>query len=82
MVTKNVPLPPLKPTPLTNQPLEEVAVDLMGPLPSEEHLLVPFDYYRRWMQEQLPTKPSFTAWMPNLQDMDYLKVCEPKMAQI
>ena len=41
MVTKNVPPPPLKSTPLPNQPWEEVAVDLMGPLPSGEHLLVP-----------------------------------------
>ena len=34
MVTKKVPPPPLKSTPLPNQPWEEVAVDLMGPLPS------------------------------------------------
>ena len=31
MVTKNVPPPSLKSTPLPNQPWEEVAVDLMGP---------------------------------------------------
>ena len=50
MVTKNVPPPPLKSTPLPNQPWEEVAVDLMGPLPSGEHLLVLVDYYSRWME--------------------------------
>ena len=50
VVTKNVPPPPVKPTPLPNQPWEEVAVDLMGPLPSGEHLLVLVDYYSRWME--------------------------------
>jgi len=50
MVTKNVPPPPLKSTPLPNKPWEEVAVDLMGPLPSGEHLLVLVDYYSRWME--------------------------------
>lgn len=48
MVTTNVPPPPLMSTPLPNQPWEEEAVDLMGPL---EHLLVlPVDYYSRWME--------------------------------
>ena len=50
MVTKNVPPPPLKSTPLPNKPWEEVAVDLMGPLPSGEHLLVLVDYYSRWIE--------------------------------
>ncbi|XP_022809256.1 uncharacterized protein K02A2.6-like [Stylophora pistillata] len=50
MVTKNVPPSSLKSTPLANQPCEEVAVDLMGPLPSGEHLLVLVDYYSRWIE--------------------------------
>ena len=50
LVTKNVPPPPVKPTVLPQQPWEEVAVDLMGPLPSGEHLLVLVDYYSRWME--------------------------------
>ena len=50
MVTKNVPPSPLKSTPLPNQPWDEVAVDLMGLLPSGEHLLVLVDYYSRWME--------------------------------
>ena len=44
MVTKSVPPPPLKSTPLPNQPWEEVAVDLMG------LLLVLIDYYSQWME--------------------------------
>ena len=50
MVTKNVTPPPVKPTMLPKQPWEEVPVDLMGPLPSGEHLLVLVDYYSRWME--------------------------------
>ena len=50
VVTNNVPPPLVKPTPLPNQPWEEEAVDLMGPLPSGEHLLVLVDYYSRWME--------------------------------
>ncbi|PFX13293.1 Uncharacterized protein K02A2.6 [Stylophora pistillata] len=50
MVTENVPPPPLKSTPLANQPWEEAAVDLMGPLPSGEHLLVLIDYCRAWIE--------------------------------
>ena len=50
MVTKNVPTPPLKSTPLPNQPWEEVAVDLICPLPSGEHLLVLVEYYSRLME--------------------------------
>ena len=34
------------------------------------------------LSKQPPAKPSFIAWMPNLQGMDYLKVCVPTMAQI
>ena len=49
LVTKNVPPLPVKPTLLPSQPWDP-AVDLMGPLPSDEHLLVLVDYYSRWME--------------------------------
>lgn len=35
---------------LPKQPWEEVAMDLLGPLPSGEHLLVLVDYYSRWIE--------------------------------
>ena len=50
MGTKNVPPPPLRSTALPKQPWEEVAVDLIGPLPSGEHFLVLVDYYSRWIE--------------------------------
>ena len=34
------------------------------------------------LSKQPPAKPSLIAWMPNLQDMDCLKVCIPTMAHI
>lgn len=50
LVTKNVPRPPVKPTVLPKQSWKEVAVDLPGPLPSGEYLLVLVDYYSRWIE--------------------------------
>ena len=65
LVTKNVPPPTVKPTLLPSQPWEEVAVDLMGPLPSDEYLLVLIDYYshgwKSMSSDQLPVKPSSIA---------------------
>ena len=50
MVTKHVPLPLIKPTRLPERAWQEVAVDLLGPLPTGEHLLVVVDYFSRWME--------------------------------
>ena len=48
--TKNVPPPPVKPTPLPEQPWQELALDLLGPLPTGEHMLVLVDYYSPWIE--------------------------------
>ena len=50
LVTKNVPPPPLKPTSMPPQPWEELALDLLGPLPAGDSLLVLVDYYSRWIE--------------------------------
>ena len=39
MVSKHVPPPPIKPTRLPERAWQEIAVDLLGPLPTGEHLL-------------------------------------------
>ena len=39
---------PLKPSPLPEQPWEEIAIDIFGPLPSGEKLLVIIDLYSRF----------------------------------
>ena len=50
MVSKHVPPPPIKPTRLPERAWKEIAVDLLGPLPTGEHLLVVVDYFSRWME--------------------------------
>ena len=41
---------PLNPTPLPDRPWQHIAVDICGPLPSGESLLVAVDYYSRWFE--------------------------------
>jgi len=50
MVSKHVPPPPIKPTRLPERAWQEIAVELLGPLPTGEHLLVVVDYFSRWME--------------------------------
>ena len=50
MVTKHVPPPPVKPTRLPDTAWQEVALDLLGPMPGGEYLLVVVDYFSRWME--------------------------------
>ena len=50
LVTKHVPPPPIKPTRLPDGAWQEVALDLLGPLPEGEFLLVTVDYFSRWME--------------------------------
>ena len=50
MVSKHVPPPPIKSTRLPERAWQEIAVDLLGPLPTGEHLLVVVDYSSRWME--------------------------------
>ena len=50
MVSKHVLPPPIKPTRLPERAWQEIAVDLLGPLPTGEHLLVVVDYFSRWME--------------------------------
>jgi len=50
LVTKNVPPPPVKPTCMPQQPWEELALDLLGPLSAGESQLVLVDYFSRWIE--------------------------------
>ena len=42
--------PPVKTTTMPTKPWRDLAVDLMGPLPTGESLLVTVDYYSRWVE--------------------------------
>jgi len=50
MVSKHVPPPLIKSTRLPERASQEVAFDLLGPLPPGEHLLLLVDYFTRWME--------------------------------
>ena len=40
----------MKPTPMPQRPWEDLALDILGPLPSGENLLVLVDYHSRWIE--------------------------------
>ena len=48
-VTPVTTIPPVKTTTMPTKPWRDLAVDLMGPLPTGEILLVTVDYYSRWI---------------------------------
>ena len=50
MVGKENPPEPLKPTQLPKGPWQHVGLDLCGPFPTGEHLLVGVDYFSRWFE--------------------------------
>lgn len=50
LVTKHVPPPPVKLSPMPQRPWEDLALDILGPLPSGENLLVLVDYHSRWIE--------------------------------
>ena len=50
LVTKHVPPPQAKPTHMAQQPWENLALDIFGPLPSGENMLVLVDYHSRWIE--------------------------------
>ena len=50
LVTKETIIPPVKTTRLPERPCQDLALDLLGPLPTGEHLLVLVDYFSRWVE--------------------------------
>ena len=50
LVTKETIIPPVKTTRLPERPWQDLALDLIGPLPTGEHLLVLVDYFSRWVE--------------------------------
>ena len=50
VVSQPVAAPPVQPTTLPNGPWQHLAVDLLGPLPSGNSLLVLVDYYSRYFE--------------------------------
>ena len=53
LVTKYVLPSPVKPTHMPQRPWEDLALDILGPLPSGENLLVLVDYQSRWIEVEV-----------------------------
>ena len=64
---------PLRPTSLPDGRWQDLAVDLMGPLPSGHSLLVVVDYYSRYYEVEIMTSTTVEKIIECLQeiDMDY-----------
>ena len=50
VVTKHYSLPSVKSTRLPDKPWQDLALDLLGPMPTGEHLVVLTDYFSRWVE--------------------------------
>ena len=50
LVTKENITPPVKTTKMPERPWQDVALDLLGPMPTGEYLLVLVDYFSRWVE--------------------------------
>ena len=50
VVVKEYRAPPVKPTKLPDRPWQDLALDLLGPMPTGEHLVVLVDCFSRWME--------------------------------
>ena len=62
------PRPPVKSTPFPSAPWSELAVDILGPLPSGESVLVLVDYYSRFVEVDIlhsTTSRVIIRWLDN-----------------
>ena len=50
LVTEEKITPPVKITRMPERKWQELALDLLGPIPTGEHLLVLVDYFSRWVE--------------------------------
>ena len=50
LVTKETITPPVKVTRMPEKPWQDLALDLLGPMPTGEYLLVLVDYLSRWVE--------------------------------
>lgn len=56
MVSAPPPPEPIKRTLLPNEPWKHIAIDFMGPLPSNDNLLVVVDYFSRFVEVEIMKK--------------------------
>ena len=57
---------PLKPSPLPDRPWQKIDIDLWGPLPSGEHVIVMVDEYSRYPEVEFVHSTSAAAVVPHV----------------
>lgn len=60
---------PLRPLPLPDGPWQDLAVDLLGPLPSKHSILVVVDYYSRYYEYEILTSTTATKVIDSLENI-------------
>ncbi|KAJ8344863.1 hypothetical protein SKAU_G00290560 [Synaphobranchus kaupii] len=60
---------PLRPTPLPEGPWQDVATDLLGPLPTGHSILVVVDYYSRYYEYDVLTSTTTTKVIDSLESI-------------
>ena len=61
LVTKATVPPPVKTTRMPERPWQDLALDLLGPMPTGESLLVLMDYFSRWVEDDVIKSSSSEA---------------------
>lgn len=69
IVDRPDPPEPLRPTPLPDGPWRDVAVDLLGPLPSNHAILVVVDYFSRYYEYDVMTTTTSEKVIDSLESM-------------
>ncbi|XP_033739246.1 uncharacterized protein K02A2.6-like [Pecten maximus] len=69
IITGTVHPEPLKPTELPNGPLQDFAIDLLGPLPTGHYVFVVVDYYSRYYEIEIMKDTTSTKITESLENM-------------
>ena len=69
LLTNTCKLEPITPTILPDGPWQDLAIDLMGPFPSGENLLVVIDYYSRYQEVAIMKKTTSERIVTQLEAM-------------
>lgn len=86
-VTPVTTTPLVKTTTMPSKPWRDLAIDLMGPLPTGERLLVTVDYYSRWIEVDIVRNTSSSTTIKCLEkhftrhgipaDRQWIKLSKP-----
>ncbi|KAL1021685.1 hypothetical protein UPYG_G00016520 [Umbra pygmaea] len=69
IVARPDPPEPLRPTPLPDRPWQDLAIDLLGPLPTNHYILVVVDYYSRYYEYDVLTSTTTEKIIDSLESI-------------